>query len=46
MISQLQQQAIAQQVYVSPEEIQKYIKNIKKNLIGKCRLLNYIHLKI
>jgi peptidyl-prolyl cis-trans isomerase SurA len=26
MISQLQQQAIAQQVYVSPEEIQKYIK--------------------
>ncbi len=26
MVSQLQQQAIAQQVYVSPEEIQKYIK--------------------
>ncbi|MFT4693638.1 MAG: peptidyl-prolyl cis-trans isomerase SurA [Francisella sp.] len=26
MVGQLQQQAIAQQVYVSPEEIQKYIK--------------------
>ncbi|WP_150463751.1 SurA N-terminal domain-containing protein [Francisella sp. XLW-1] len=26
MVSQLQQQAISQQVYVSPEEIQKYIK--------------------
>lgn len=30
MISQLQQQAIAQQVYVSPEEIQKYIKKHQK----------------
>ena len=30
MISQLQQQAIAQQVYVSPEEIQKYIKQHQK----------------
>ena len=30
MISQLQQQAIAQQVYVFPEEIQKYIKKHQK----------------
>ena len=30
MISQLQQQAITQQVYVSPEEIQKYIKKHQK----------------
>lgn len=30
MVSQLQQQAIAQQVYVSPEEIQKYIKKHQK----------------
>ncbi|AIT09159.1 peptidylprolyl isomerase [Candidatus Francisella endociliophora] len=30
MVNQLQQQAISQQVYVSPEEIQKYIQKHKK----------------
>ncbi|WP_234384998.1 SurA N-terminal domain-containing protein [Allofrancisella guangzhouensis] len=30
MVNQLQQQAIAQQVYVSPEEIQKYLKKHQK----------------
>lgn len=45
MISQLQQQAIAQQVYVSPEEIQKYIKKHQKQFDRKMTPIKLYTLK-
>ncbi|GAB4223945.1 MAG: SurA N-terminal domain-containing protein [Francisella sp.] len=45
MINQFQQQAISQQVYVSPEEIQKYIKDHKQQFDKEMQPIKLYTLK-